>query len=141
MDNLLLFISNNLILVMAFVIVLAMLLMNIFGARFRGYQNINPALATQLINQQDALILDVRQDNEYAEGHIINSKHIPLSYLKDRMSGLDSYKNKPVITVCRSGSRSSHACSVLKKAGFESVYNLSGGVMAWQSANLPLTRK
>lgn len=140
MENLTTFISNNLLLVMAFIVVLVMLLMNIFGPAMKGYKVISPALATQMINQQDALILDIRQDNEYVGGHIVNSKHIPLSYLNDRLGELEKHKNKPVIAVCRSGHRSSHACSVLKKAGFESVYNLSGGVMAWESANLPLTK-
>jgi rhodanese-related sulfurtransferase len=97
-------------------------------------------MATQMINQQNALVLDIRQDNEYVGGHIINATHIPLSHLKDRLGELEKHKNKPVIAVCRSGHRSSGACVTLKKAGFESVYNLSGGVLAWESANLPLTK-
>ena len=140
MENLATFISNNILLVMAFLVVLIMLLMNIFGPAIKGYKLITPALATQMINAEDALILDIRQDNEYVGGHIVNSKHIPLSFLKDRLSELEKHKSKPVIAVCRTGHRSSHACSVLKKAGFESVYNLSGGVLAWESANLPLTK-
>lgn len=140
MENLAPFISNNLLLVMAFIVVLFMLLMNIFGPMLKGYKVITPAMATQMINQQDALILDIRPDNEYVGGHIVNSTHIPLSYLNDRLSEIDKYKNKPVIAVCRSGHRSSAACATLKKAGFESVYNLSGGVLAWENANLPLTK-
>ena len=140
MENLSPFISNNLLLVIALVVVLVMLFFNIFGPRLRGYQVATPALATQLINQNDALILDIRQDNEFKDGHIINSKHIPLAFLKDRINDLEAYKNKPIITVCRSGHRSTQACSSLKKAGFESVYNLAGGVLAWESANLPLTK-
>ena len=140
MENITPFVSNNLLLVMAFVVVLAMLLINIFGPMLKGYQVITPAMATQMINQQDALILDIRQDNEYVDGHIVNSTHIPLSFLNDRLGELDKHKNKPVIAVCRTGHRSSAACSTLKKAGFESVYNLSGGVIAWQNANLPLTK-
>ena len=140
MENLPTFISNNILLVMAFLVVLIMLLMNIFGPAIKGYKVITPALATQMINKDDALILDIRQDNEFVGGHIVNSKHIPLSFLNDRLSELEKHKNKPVIAVCRTGHRSSHACSVLKKAGFESVYNLSGGVLAWENANLPLTK-
>lgn len=141
MENLTPFISNNLFLVIGLVVVLVMLFFNIFGPRLRGYQVATPALATQLINKDDALILDIRQDNEYVTGHIINSKHIPLAFLNDRLADLEAYKNKPVIAVCRSGHRSAQACSSLKKAGFESVYNLAGGVLAWESANLPLTKK
>ena len=140
MENLPTFISNNILLVMAFLVVLIMLLMNIFGPAIKGYKVITPALATHMINKEDALILDIRQDNEFVGGHIVNAKHIPLSFLNDRLSELEKHKNKPVIAVCRTGHRSSHACSVLKKAGFESVYNLSGGVLAWENANLPLTK-
>ena len=140
MENLGTFISNNLLLVMAFIVVLVMLFMNIFGPMLKGYKIISPALATQMINQQNALVIDVRQDNEYVGGHIINSVHIPLSFLNDRVGEIEKHKSRPVIAVCRSGHRSSHACATLKKAGFESVYNLSGGVLAWESANLPLTK-
>lgn len=140
MENLAPFISNNLLLVMALIVVLGMLIFNIFGHRLRGYQVVTPSQATQLINQENALILDIRQDNEFKNGHIINSKHIPLTFLNDRINDLEAYKNKPIIAVCRSGHRSAHACSSLKKAGFESVYNLAGGVIAWEGANLPLTK-
>lgn len=140
MENLATFISNNILLVMAFIVILVMLLMNIFGPALKGYKVITPSMATQMINQQDALILDIRQDNEYVGGHIVNSTHIPLSYLNDRIGEIENHKNKPVIAVCRTGHRSSSACATLKKAGFESVYNLSGGVLAWESANLPLTK-
>ena len=98
-------------------------------------------MATQLINRENAVILDVREDNEYRDGHIVNSVHIPLSYLKDRLKELEKYKGKPIIVGCRSGQRSSQACGVLKKQGYDAVYNLSGGIMAWKSDNLPLTKK
>ena len=84
MENLAPFISDNLLLVMALIVVLGMLHFNIFGPRLRGYQVATPAQATQLINQDNALILDIRQDNEFKNGHIINSKHIPLSFLHEK---------------------------------------------------------
>ena len=94
-----------------------------------------------MINHDDALVLDVRENKEYNEGHIINSLHIPLSNIKTRMNSLEKYKSKKVIIACRSGHRSGQACATLKKEGFENVFNLSGGVMAWESANLPLIKK
>jgi len=66
--------------------------------------------------------------------------HIPLSEFKSRLSELDKYKDKPVIAYCRSGSRSFSACKTLKKAGFETVSNLQGGIMAWQSQNMPVSK-
>ncbi|MGD8784304.1 MAG: rhodanese-like domain-containing protein [Thioalkalispiraceae bacterium] len=135
------FIGNHYILSAIWLALFVMVIYSFVGARLKGYKNANPALATQLINQQDAVVVDVREDNEYAKGHIINSVHIPLSYLKDRIKDLEKYKDKPVIVGCKTGQRSGQACATLKKQGFEQVYNLSGGVTAWQADNLPLTKK
>lgn len=141
MDQLITFASHNTILVVAIVLVSLMLIHSLVGEKLRGYSSISPTESTQMINHDDALILDVRENNEYSEGHIINSLHIPLSNLKTRMQDLEKHKTKKVIIACRSGHRSSSACATLKKEGFEQVFNLSGGVMAWESANLPLIKK
>lgn len=141
MDKYIQFFTNHLILSSAWLVVGGMLIYSFFSARLRGYNSINSAMATQLINRENAVILDVREDNEYRDGHIVNSVHIPVNYLKDRLKELEKYKDKPVIVGCRSGQRSSQACVVLKKQGFATVYNLSGGIMAWKNDNLPLTKK
>lgn len=141
MNQLITFTSNNTILVIAIVIVSLMLIHSLVGEKLRGYSSVSPSESTQMINRDDALMLDVRESNEYSEGHIINSLHIPLSGLKTRLKDLEKYKAKKVIIACRSGHRSSQACTTLKKEGFEQVFNLSGGVMAWESANLPLIKK
>jgi rhodanese-related sulfurtransferase len=96
--------------------------------------------ATLLINKDDALVLDVRQPAEVAAGKIVNSKNIPLGDLAARVKDLEKWKTKPVIVVCASGSRSSSAVGVLKKHGFEKVFNLSGGFGAWQQAGLPVEK-
>ncbi|MBS1215213.1 MAG: hypothetical protein H6R20_187 [Proteobacteria bacterium] len=96
--------------------------------------------ATLLINKDDALVLDVRQPAEVAAGKIVNSKNIPLGDLAARVKDLEKWKSKPVIVVCASGSRSSSAVGVLKKHGFEKVFNLSGGFGAWQQAGLPVEK-
>lgn len=141
MDVYLNFISNNLLLFIALLVISTMLFFNLFGAKIKGYTNTSPTDAIQMINHQDALILDVREDSEFSNGHILNSLHIPQGSLKSRLNELEKYKDKPIIVSCRSGHRSGQACSMLKKQGFDTVFNLSGGVMAWQSANLPLVKK
>ena len=141
MDLFISFVTNNWMLIIALVVILVMLFFNLFGSRLRGYHPIGPAESINLINHEDAIVLDVRENKEYQGGHILNSVHIPQSSLAKRITELEKYKNKPIIVGCRSGSRSAFACGLLKKQGFENVYNLSGGVMAWQNANLPLTRK
>ena len=141
MDQYIEFIANHYILSAAWVAVFFMILYTFVGARLRGYSSANTTQAIQLINQENAVFVDVREENEYLNGHIVNSIHVPLSYFNDRMKELEKYKDKPIIVGCRSGQRSATACTILKKNGFEKVYNLSGGVMAWQNDNLPLTRK
>jgi rhodanese-related sulfurtransferase len=103
--------------------------------------SVDPVGATALINQRDATVIDVRPAADYAKGHIINAVNIPINGLKKQTAALAKYKDRPVIVNCRSGSQSSAACHVLRKAGFPEVYNLKGGILAWESANLPLTRK
>ena len=141
MDQLITFTSNNMILVVAIVLVSLMLIHSLVGEKLRGYSSVSPTESTQMINRDDALIIDVRESNEYSTGHIINSVHIPLSGLKSRIKELEKHKTQKLILACRSGHRSSQACATLKKEGFEQVFNLSGGVMAWESANLPLIKK
>jgi rhodanese-related sulfurtransferase len=78
---------------------------------------------------------------EYSDGHIINAENIPLNSLNNQLQKLEKYKQHPIIAVCRSGSRSAAACNTLRKAGFEQVYNLRGGMLAWENAGQPVRRK
>lgn len=96
--------------------------------------------ATQMINRQDAPVVDVREDAEFAKGHIVGARHIPLAQLETRAKELQKYKSKPVIVCCETGNRSSAAMATLKKLGFENVYNLSGGYAGWQQAGLPVEK-
>lgn len=140
MEQLLEFATNHPFLVGAFVAVLAALIWN-FIADPGGKNAVDPLTATAMINHEDAVVLDVRSMNEFKDGHIVNSINIPLNGLGNNLKQLDRHKSKPVIAVCRSGSRSGAACSLLRKHGFENVKNLRGGIMAWESANLPVKRK
>jgi len=135
------FVSTNWLLILAFLAIAGMLFFNLFGSRLRGYRSIGPAEAVDLINHQNAVVIDVRNNNEYHDGHILNSIHIPQSALPQRLAELEKYKSRPIILGCRTGHRSGQACALLRKHGFENVYNLNGGIMAWQNAHLPLTRK
>ncbi|MEW6119957.1 MAG: rhodanese-like domain-containing protein [Pseudomonadota bacterium] len=118
----------------------AMLLWSFVGNRVSGFERADTLKATRLFND-DALVLDVREPSEFDAGHIPKSKHIPLGQLSGRMHEIEKFKEKPVLVSCRSGQRSARACGMLKKAGFETVYNLDGGILAWERANLPVTTK
>lgn len=117
-----------------------MLLWSLFGNRIRGINEVDCVAALQLINHKNALVLDVREDSEYQAGHVLNAMLIPLGKLGERVGELGKYKERPIVVVCRSGSRSARACTMLGKQGFASAYSLVGGIMAWQKANLPLEK-
>lgn len=134
------FIQQNYLLIGLAAVSGGMLIWTSLADRLSGVSSIGPTEATRLLNE-DALILDVREDKEWAAGHIPRSKHIPLSQLKERAAELEKYKDHPIVINCQSGSRSAHGCRVLKKLGFQKLHNLAGGISAWQQANLPVIRK
>jgi rhodanese-related sulfurtransferase len=121
------FAGNHPGLFLAFAIVSGLLVWSFLGDSLAGVNSLLPQEATMLINHEDAIVLDVREDSEYAQGHILNSVHIPLSMLSEKISRLEKYRNRPIIASCRSGNRSGSACRQLKKNGFEKVHNLKGG--------------
>ena len=84
-----------------------------------------------------AVLVDVREDNEWQEGHVSGALHIPLGALPQRLGELDP--TKEVITVCRSGNRSAFAADVLLKAGFPRVSSMAGGTVAWTGQGLPVS--
>lgn len=134
------FIWDNIGLVLVACLSGVMLLWPLFGNRLRGVKEVGSAGALQLINHKNAFVLDVREENEFNTGHVLNSKLIPLGKLRERIGEMERYRERPIVVVCRSGQRSTAACVLLGKQGFSQVYNLAGGVLAWQKANLPLEK-
>ncbi|MBE0624835.1 MAG: rhodanese-like domain-containing protein [Burkholderiales bacterium] len=108
--------------------------------RGAGGPSVNTLEATQMINRQDALLLDVREQAEFAQSHILNARGLPLSQLEARIGDIEKYKDKPLIVYCATDNRSSTAVAALKKRGFSNVFSLSGGFAAWQSAGLPVQK-
>ena len=125
---------------MALVGIIGALIWSLFAGRSRGVLRINPMDVTRLINSSDAVVVDVRADAEYRKGHIINAINVPQSQLQAQLTSLDKYKSRPIITVCRNGQESARAGAVLKQQGFDQVHTLSGGLMTWETANLPLAK-
>lgn len=134
------FISDNILPIFIALFSGAMLFWSLFGNRIRGIREVDCPAALQLINHKNALVLDVREEGEYKLGHILNSRLIPLGELNERIGELEKYKEQHIVVVCRSGVRSCTAYATLGKHGFTQVYNLAGGVTAWQKAGLPLEK-
>lgn len=107
----------------------------------KGAGGVSPAEAVTLINRSNALVLDVRDDAEFASGHIADATHIPVSELANRLSELKKYQNKPILVNCQRGMRSAKACDILRKAEFTQITNLHGGLDAWIEAKLPVVTK
>ena len=101
---------------------------------------VNTARATEMINREDALLVDVREPNEYGAGHILGAKNLPLAGLGDGAGELAKKRDRPLIVYCDSGDRSAKAAAALKKQGFTRVANLSGGLGAWRQAGLPVEK-
>jgi len=117
-----------------------MLVWPLLSRLVRPGSEVGPAEAVQLINRRDAVVIDVREDAEYATGHIANSRHIPLAKLADHLKALEKFKSRPIIVNCRSGARAASAVGVLRKNGFDEVFTLRGGISGWQQAGMPLEK-
>ena len=115
-----------------------MLLLPMFKKSAGGVPNLTAAEAVTLINRANAVVLDVRDDAEFASGHIANAMHIPLANLAARLSELKKYQNKTILVNCQRGMRSAKACDILRKAEFTHLNNLHGGLSAWVTAKLPV---
>ena len=139
MEQIMEFAGNHVVLVSAFFVILSLLIINL-ATDPGGKYAVDPRQATELINHDDAVIVDVRSMAEFKDGHIINAVNIPLNGFKNQLGQLDKHNDRPVVVCCRSGSRSGAAVRILRQAGYERAHNLRGGMLAWENANLPVKR-
>lgn len=137
MDEFLSFVGEQWVLFAALILILFLLARNLLSDSLGGVQQIDVNQAIRHINDE-AIVLDVRLDNEFKSGHIKDAIHIPVGALETRFRELEKYKDKDIVVNCQSGNRSMRAIQILKKHGFEKVYNLSGGISAWNNANMPI---
>jgi len=140
MQQLIEFSTNNLLLAGALLLILGLIAFTELKRLNRAFKDVPPAEAVRLINREDALMVDIRESNEMSKNKIAGAKHIPLSSLKQRVGELDKFREKAVIAYCRSGARSAQACDLLSKSQFGQVYNLKGGILAWESEGLPTAK-
>jgi len=141
MQNFLTFIQQHWILATLFV---ALAIITIIFETIYGKQNasnsVSPQEAVQLINRQDAIIVDIRKRDAFVRGHIINAIHLPLADLEKNIKKLHDHKNKPIIVVCAQGVEAAKAAKIISDNEFKDVKIIKGGLNAWRSENLPLEK-
>ncbi len=105
-----------------------------------GQGALTPEATVQLMNREKAVLVDVCEPAEYAAGHIIGAKNIPLGQLEQKLASSVKNKTQPLVLVCQSGARSMRALGIAKKLGYENAQSMAGGMSAWRNANLPIEK-
>jgi rhodanese-related sulfurtransferase len=137
MDTYLEFASNHVILATALTFSFFLLIFSELRRKAGAISTVEPQAAVSLINA-DAVIIDLRNPEAFARGHIVNAKNIPIDELDANQEKLSKMKSNSILAVCDAGVTSKRAVDTLRKSGMESVYGLKGGITAWTAANLPL---
>lgn len=131
------FLAQQWMLVGALIALIALLI----GFESRGGgKSVSPRQLSDLVNRSSGVVLDVRDKGDFRNGHIVDALNIPHTEIKQRLSELESYRDKPVIVVCKLGQSAGGVARTLKQAGFTQVYKLGGGLTEWQSEQLPLIK-
>ena len=96
--------------------------------------------AVQLINRERAVVVDVREPEEFAAGHVTGAKNVPLNQLEQKLPAAVKNKSLPLLLVCATGARAQRAVATAKKLGYEQAQAVAGGLKSWKDANLPLEK-
>ena len=139
-EELLAFAGRNPMLSIAFVGLTLAIIVTEIKHLFRGYKSLKPSELTHMINAGGATVIDLSAAADFEKGHIAGSRNVQPAQLTPAHKLLASAKQSPVVLVCRSGMSAGGVAKTLKKAGFEQVFVLDGGLPAWQAADLPLVK-
>ena len=131
------FIGNHPLLVGTFAALLGLFISNEMR---RGGRSVTAQQLVNMVNNDNAVVVDVRDSKEFEAGHIVGAINIPHTALESRMNEISKYKDKPLVLTCKMGQHSGAAGTVLRKAGFEQVARLTGGVLEWRNQNLPVVK-
>lgn len=127
------FAINHYMLSLALAVVTYLLIQDFFETAFKKFATLSPLLAVAKMNNEQVVIIDVREPLEFAESHIENAINTPLSKFAEHLPKLDAYKQTPLLVACQTGTRSATAGKMLTKAGFEQVFVITGGMTAWEN--------
>lgn len=107
----------------------------------KGGKTVSIHDATRMINKEDAVVLDIRNKNDFKDGHILSSLNIPAGEIDKRISELEPHKEKPIIVVCNLGQTSGAVTKKLFAAEFMNVVKMKGGITEWRGQSLPIVKK
>ena len=137
MDQVFTFVVNHPYLCGAFLLLLALFIHNEMR---RGGRSVSAQQLVELVNKENALVLDVRDKKEYEAGHIVRAVNIPFSSLDSRLDELKKHKERAIVIACKMGQHSGSAGALLRRNGFQNVVRLTGGLAEWRNQSLPLVR-
>ena len=134
------FFMQNWALFLALFAVLGLLMFDPSGSSSSSARGVSPMELSRLVNHEQAVIVDVRSQEEYDRGHITKAKNIPLDEIETKSKQLEKFKKRPLVIVCQTGNRAGKAANQLRKLEFDKLFHLTGGVVEWQKDNLPLEK-
>jgi len=137
MEQFISFIGNHALLAGTFLVLLALFIRNEMN---RGGAGISAQKLVDLVNREEAVVVDLRDKKEFDQGHLVGAVNVPYSALESRIDELSKYRERPVVLICKMGQHAGTAGTMLRKKGFANVSRLTGGFMEWRNQNLPVVR-
>lgn len=138
MDRFFDFLINHYVLTASFFTLAVLFVLNEIA---RGGKGVSPQGLSQLVNRENALIVDIRDANEFRNGHISGSQNIPYARIDEHIPPLKKDLARPIVVVCNIGQTAGSAGLKFKQAGFTKVYKLEGGISGWKAQSLPVVKK
>ena len=131
------FLTEHWTLAGALVVAVIMLL---FHESRRAGPSISPQQAAQLVNREQAVMVDLRDSAEFRKGHVIGAINIPYASFKQRINELDAHRDLPIVLICKMGQHAGSVGKQLAAAGFSKIFRVSGGIGEWQHQQMPLEK-
>lgn len=140
MQDFITFLSNHPMLTLAAIILLILLMIIEFIRAKRSGGNISPLQVTQMINHDNAVLIDLRPNDVYRNGHIIDALSMTMKDVTENTKKIEKFKSRPIIIVCQTGTESQKIAALLLKRGYN-AHALAGGMRAWSEAQMPLVKE
>ena len=141
MDQLITFAMSQPLLSTIWLVIVLMIIVISIKIQLSPIKQLSTQQMTFLVNRESGVVVDTRSEKDFKAGHIVDAVHLGNEKVsKNDFTSLEKHKDKPIIVVCSAGISAAKVASQLAKAGFTRVNLLKGGMGAWQSAGLPVTK-